>query len=319
MSVLIIVLAVLLTATMGYAVQRGATCMVAAVGEVLNQRRAHRLVAMLEASLWVLGGLLLLQQLNAMPPMPSGFKVTGFTILGAALLGLGAAINRACVFGAIARFGSGEWAYLATPVGFYLGCLLAQGPMAHIPAQKLTDTSVIWQAPLAVLVLIAVWMAWRIVAIVLGLRSNGAQSGPWAQALAQKIWSPHHATLVIGVTFVVMLWLMGPWAYTDVLSDLARDMSNNIATRSLLVLALLVGSILGGWTAGRLKSVAVRPSEVARCLLGGVLMGVGSLLIPGSNDGLILTGLPLLWPHAWIALLTMCLTIGAFLKLSASA
>ena len=40
-------------------------------------------------------------------------------------------------------------------------------------------------------------------------------------------------------------------------------------------------------------------------------MGAGSALIPGSNDGLILTGMPLLQPHAWIAIAAMGLTIAA--------
>ena len=38
-------------------------------------------------------------------------------------------------------------------------------------------------------------------------------------------------------------------------------------------------------------------------------MGWGSLLIPGSNDGLILIGMPLLRPYAWIGFATMCVTI----------
>ena len=40
-------------------------------------------------------------------------------------------------------------------------------------------------------------------------------------------------------------------------------------------------------------------------------MGWGSLLIPGSNDGLILVGMPLLWPYAWVAFATMCASIAA--------
>ena len=44
-------------------------------------------------------------------------------------------------------------------------------------------------------------------------------------------------------------------------------------------------------------------------------MGWGSLLIPGGNDGLILVGMPLLWPYAWVAFATMCVTIGVALAL----
>lgn len=47
------------------------------------------------------------------------------------------------------------------------------------------------------------------------------------------------------------------------------------------------------------------------------MMGVGSLLIPGGNDDLILTGMPLLWPHAWISFATMFATIAVALKLRA--
>jgi len=46
-------------------------------------------------------------------------------------------------------------------------------------------------------------------------------------------------------------------------------------------------------------------------------MGWGSLLIPGGNDGLILVGMPLLWPYAWVAFAAMCATIAAALVVQA--
>ena len=62
-------------------------------------------------------GLALAEAFHLLGKMPSGYPVSYLTVLGGVLLGLGAYINRACVFGAIARFGSGEWAYIATPTG----------------------------------------------------------------------------------------------------------------------------------------------------------------------------------------------------------
>ena len=47
----------LLAGVMGFAIQRGATCTVAAVNEVIEKRRFRRLLAMLEASVWVTGGI----------------------------------------------------------------------------------------------------------------------------------------------------------------------------------------------------------------------------------------------------------------------
>ena len=48
------------------------------------------------------------------------------------------------------------------------------------------------------------------------------------------------------------------------------------------------------------------------------MMGWGSLLIPGGNDGLILVGMPLFWPYAWVAFVTMCMTIGIALVVERS-
>src|SRR5205085_4494162 len=115
--------AAFLAGVMGFAIQRGATCTVAAMDELVSKRRIHRLGSIVEASLWVVGGLLIAQALHLLPRMPAGYEIGWLTIVGAMLLGLGAFINGACVFGAIARLGNGEWAYVLTPLGFYVGCL----------------------------------------------------------------------------------------------------------------------------------------------------------------------------------------------------
>ena len=56
---------------------------------------------------------------------------------------------------------------------------------------------------------------------------------------ASRVWTPHAATTVIGVTFLVMLLPVGAWAYTDVLAGLARGMAKSLIARSLLLVALL--------------------------------------------------------------------------------
>jgi toxin CptA len=305
-------LAALCAACMGYAIQRGATCTVAAVDEITTQRSHRRLASLLEASLWVAGGLLIAESLHMLPRMPTGYASSAWTIAGGVLLGLGAWVNRACVFGAIARLGSGEWAYVLTPAGFYLGCLTV-GAFARPSAQKIVEPSPVIAA--------ATWLVWPFLAFAAWRVASGVRAllaptdAPHARralaARASRVWAPHAATTVIGVTFVAMLLLVGAWAYTDALSDLARGMSTSLAARLALFAALLAGALLGGWTAGHWRHVPPTAAQVARCLAGGALMGWGTLLIPGSNDGLILVGMPLLWPYAWLAFATMCATIAA--------
>jgi len=297
---------------MGFAIQRGATCTVAAVEEVVSRRRFGRLASMVEASLWVVGGLLIARTLNLLGPMPAGYVVSYLTVLGAALLGLGAYVNRACVFGAIARLGSGEWAYVVTPVGFYAGCLAAEHVFPGMSG-KLDHDSPVLQASSWIALAFGCLMLWRFVALLV----KGGPDAPgapwwrrWGGRIAARVWSPHVATTVIGITFFFALLLVGAWAYTDVLAELARGMTSSLLARGLLLVALFVGALIGGWTAGRFRSTPVSGSQLLKCFVGGMLMGWGSLLIPGGNDGLILLGMPLLWPYAWLAFATMCVVIG---------
>lgn len=300
-----VLVSALCAGVMGYAIQRGATCTVAAVDEVLNKRKANRLIAMGEASLWVAGGLALASFAGWHAVMPAAYPVSTWVVIGGALLGLGAWIEKACVFGAIARFGSGDWSYAATPVGFYVGCLSVSRVFSPPAAQKLAEASPVLQAAGVMSLLFIVFAAWRLLPPLWSARAQATAR----QHLAARVWAPHAATGVIGVTFVLILLLVGVWAYTDVLAQLAQGMTARLALGIAFLIALYLGAVLGGWTAGRLGSTTVTLQSVLRCFTGGLLMGWGSLLIPGSNDGLILIGMPLLRPYAWIGFATMCVTI----------
>ncbi|MFM9880607.1 MAG: YeeE/YedE thiosulfate transporter family protein [Burkholderiaceae bacterium] len=295
-------IAALAAGIMGFAIQRGATCTVAAVDEALSKRRATRLLAMLEAAAWVAVGLWLAQQFGWLAKMPSGYALSGWTVLGAALLGLGAFVNRACVFGAIARLGSGEWAYIASPLGFFAGCLSLPVLFSPPPAVVLAGDSIALAMMSALVAPLFLFLALRLVLPL--VRTPIAQ---WPAALT---WSPRSATIVIGIAFLITLLLAGgTWAYTDMLAELASKMAASLDAQVLLALALFLGAMMGGWTAGRLRFVPVSAVAVLRCFAGGMLMAWGSLLIPGSNDGLILVGIPLLWPYAIVGFAVMCVTI----------
>ena len=307
---------------MGYAIQRGATCTVAAVDEVVSKRRFNRLSAMVEASIWVAGGLVLAETFHLLGQMPSGYPLSYLTVVGGVLLGLGAYINRACVFGAIARFGSGEWAYIATPVGIYVGSLIVAYGFSPPARATLPYGSPVLVVALWLALPFMAFLLWRLIRALLALLSEGSNEPVFARlcsGFATRVWAPHAATTVIGITFFFMFLLVGAWDYTGVLAALARGMSSSLLPKILLLVALFSGAALGGYTAGRFRSIRVSPQQVLKCFAGGVLMGWGGLLVPGHNDGLILIGMPLLWPYAWVAFLTMCLSIGVALLIERTA
>jgi toxin CptA len=304
-----LLIAALCAGLMGFAIQRGATCTVTAIDEIVTERRFFRLASIVEAAFWVAGALLVAKALNLLPTLPMGYAVTTWTFVGSALLGFGAFVNGACVIGAIARLGSGEWAYVLTPIGFYLGCISVVAVFGVHPPQVLDSASPTLQLSAWISVPFLAFVVWRLA--VPSLRHHHDPRDRWHRALAAHVWSPHASTTVIALTFVAMLLLVGAWAYTDVLAELARDMAANVLARTFLLIVLFLGAVLGGWTAGRLRNGRLPLRQALRCGAGGVLMGWGSLLLPGGNDGLVLLAMPLAWPYAWLAFATMAMTIGA--------
>ena len=300
--------AALLVALMGYAIQRGATCTVVAVREIVERRRATRLAALVEAALWVSGGLLVAHALGASMATPLDHRLTLGAVAGGALLGLGAWLAGACVFGAVARLGSGEWAFAAVPAGFFAGCLLAARLGWLMPPMALGAASPFAAAPS--------WRAPRVLGAAVLRAALFVLSGRWRHDAGQRsLWHPHAATIVIALAFVFVLFFAGPWAYTDLLAGLAAGRADSAAPQLLLFAALIAGAMLGGWRAGRLALRMPEPAAVLRCFAGGALMALGGLLVPGSNDALVLLGLPNLHLYAWVAFAAMVTAIGAALAL----
>lgn len=304
-------------AVMGLAIQRGGTCFVHAVFEMLTERSARRLLAILEAALWVSGGLALAWYAGFASAITSEAKLSALTIAGGTLLGVGAVINRACALGTVAQLGSGNWAYAMTPFGYFIACLSMNWllPPAAQPASVaslLKFEHAAWLAPVFL-----AYLTWRLgVPLWKAFRQDGN-----ARYLIQQIATPHAATVVIGAGFVVLLLQGGHWTYTDLLAELATGQhaaADALGFRVLLVLVLFAGAVIGGVTAGKWQPTAPRLQTSLSCLAGGAVMALGSRLVPGSNDHLILIGLPLLQAHAWLALASMGLTIAAAIRLQMS-
>lgn len=290
-------LAACCAAVMGYAIQRSGTCMVTAVDEFLDGRRTERLLALIEAGLWVSGSILVWRLFGGHTALPVGYPPSALSALGGVLLGLGALLAGACMFGAVARIGSGQWAYLLTPLGYFLACAALSPRFGQRPPM-------VGGAPL----LDAGWLIFPLTAFAIW-RGFGAWNAARRGELAAHVWHPHQATTVIGIAFSLLLILVGPWAYTSALLALAEGRISGLAIKLALFAILLTGAFVGGWNAGSLRLRLPPASEALRCLAGGALMGCGSLLVPGGNDELVLLGLPLLQPYAALAAAAMVLAI----------
>ena len=119
-------------------------------------------------------------------------------------LGLGAWVARACVFGAIDRLGSGEWALALTPIGLYVGCLTVVPLFARPAAQMQAAATPLLDAASVFAPLFVVYALWRVGPPLLALRGPGG-----LRRLRARVRAPHAATIVIGVAFVITLLLAG--------------------------------------------------------------------------------------------------------------
>lgn len=293
-----IVLAVALVAAaiMGLAIQRGGTCMVAAVEEAVSKRRWTKALALGEAAIWV-SAFFAIAVLAGLPmAVPPSFAVNIWVVIGGLLLGLGALLNGACVIGSIARLGSGNWHYLLTPAGYFLGSALHDKSTIIRSAEGETLAAAS-----------SGWLAIAIVTPILAYRSWGIGKVAVYRRMPPQGWTAHQATAVIGMAFGVLVLVAGPWTYTDALSRLAHRMTGFGVLEGALFLMLLAGAVAGGWK--RRTSEAWRLSTATACLAGGALMGFGGSMIPGGNDNLILVGLPMFHGYAWLAIVSMTAAI----------
>lgn len=286
-------LALFAALAMGFSIQRGGTCMVAAVDQLTNRKSGDRLLALLECSLWTsFLGLVALAAGLPFSPSPA-YQVGSATLVGGLLLGAGAALNGACVFGSIARIGSRDWHYLLTLPGFFLGSLVHHEALGNTikSATGLSAANWVWPVFLLLILSLAslIAEAWR------------NRGNPYA------LFGYRHATIVIGFAFVVLASISGPWTYTEVFARTAHGGATPAVDEMALFLALLGGAILGGSRAAAFSGFRIARGVL--CFAGGALMGFGSSLIPGGNDNLILVGLPTLQPHAWLAIGAMVLAI----------
>jgi toxin CptA len=265
----VVLLCALLT---GFAIQRGNTCTVVAVRDLLQRREPTRALAILHAMTWVAGlaacvGLLFGHAL----PAPA-FAADGAVVVGGALLGLGAIVNGACAVGTIARLGNGDWAWLWTLPGLLAGALAYRLVPAAFAAY------VVWLSPRA---------------LRRGFGAGDALRGPW---------HPTAATTAIAIAFVLASTASGPWAYTAMLDRFVDGRFADGAALLLPFAALVGGAMLGGGIGRGERGRRTNARQRRNCFVGGAIMGLGGRLAGGSFDAHTLLGQPLLLPHAWTAM-----------------
>lgn len=289
---------------LGTAIQRGNTCTVVAVDDIVHRRSWNRFLAIASAWFLVAGGLVLLNMATGTTIHARLFPVTVWSVAGGILLGLGAVVNGACTTGTIARIGSGEYIFLLTILGFYLGCVLTPhvfGPDAVTHTGSPASTTSL-NHPVPTLALFAVVLGLDLYRLIRGKHESVSD-------FLHKAWDPRTAILFVAILFVALVEIFGPWAYTELLGELSKADTSKVLPQLLFLVALLAGALVAGKSMRGTRLIGPLRPKVIRCIIGGMIMGAGFSLAPGAFDGLTLLGQPLLLPFAWVVMGVVYLTV----------
>ncbi len=294
----------------GYSSQRTGVCMVRAVHEVIERRRAHRLAGFLLAAAIAMMVMAVAEYSGAQPfTTILGVRTDWIAIAGGVLYGLGSRINGHCAIGTAAALTSGQMSRSASIAAMLvaaicLGPNMSQAALLLPPREQAVS-------PLAGNVLLALVVGGTLAALAgyylyrrLELRRPG------------RGWSPLLAMSLIGAASGILFALDQQWLYTSSIAKIAYGETHFTLRAIAVPIALIVGMLAAVAIGGmfRLRTGSIR--EWAKAAIGGLLMGTGATLVPGGNDTMLFTGIPLLLPNllaayaAFFATLYLALYVG---------
>jgi uncharacterized membrane protein YedE/YeeE len=289
----IIILALLFL--IGYSSQRSGVCMVRAVREVIVRRRAHRFAGFALAAASAMLVMALTEALGAAPfEMIAGARADGLAVAGGVLFGLGARVNGHCAMGTLAALTAGQLSRVATIAAMLVAALLLGPNMSRaalmVPERELFGSPLIGNTPLAL-----------VVGAVLALLAASYLHRRLDWRKPRGGWSPLIAMSLIGAASGSLFALDQRWVYTSRIAELAYG-TFAITPLSLIPLAVLIGAmVLAAVTGGQFRLLRGTLREWLAAGAGGLLMGLGATLVPGGNDTMLFTGVPLLLPNLLVA------------------
>lgn len=274
----------------GYASQRAGVCMVRAMREVMDKRRFHRIAgfALAAAAAMVVMGLA--EWVGADPFMTlQGTAPDPLSVAGGVLFGLGSILAGNCAMGTLAALTTGDLPRAGTIAAMFVAALLL-GPSMSSAALMLPPRAPV-PSPLTG-------------HVVLALTLGGTVGAAAATYLYRRLgwhrpkggWSPLIAMGVIGTASGLLFALDRQWVYTSRIAEIAYGKS--WASGALFGLAALLAGMTGATIIGRTFAWrAGSGRQWLRAVAGGLLMGAGATLVPGGNDAMLFTGVPLLLPN----------------------
>lgn len=321
----------------GLLLQRSRFCFYCVSRDFIEQRDARGLLGIVAALAVgtlgyhaVFGAFLPEPAIGRLPPGAHIGPVSGVLVGASFVFGVGMAIAGSCVSAQIYRIGEGAvtapLALLGTVGGFILGLRvwntlyldhIQEAPVVWLPNHLGYEGSVAVQ--LLGLGLLAAVLWWR----------HRTPTAPHAEApWYRRRWAPHTGGILIGALAVVAFLRVSPLGVTSELGSIARTVADHQgwlpsrlegldtfrgcvttiketlwSNNGALVVGIVLGALVAAVLSGDFKPRPPTVRESVRAVLGGVLMGLGSMLALGCTVGTLLSGIMAAALSGWVFLL----------------
>ena len=274
---------------------------------------------------------------DRLPPVAHIGPVSWVLVVAAFSFGIGMSLSGACISGHLYRLGQGYLRAIPALIGTLIGFVLAFLTWNWLYLNAISDAPTIWLPHYvgysgALLITLIALLALAFIAIRKGthsdpIRKASATSLSLSTTLRTLItdrWSPIATGAIVGVVGTIAYLRVEPLGVTRQLSTTARTFmdSNNIGPESLVGLDRMAGCIAvvaetitnNGWlvigiigtsfaaafAGGRFKFSKLTPKNSAIALIGGVLLGWGSMTSLGCTIGVLLSGTQAFAVSGWI-------------------
>ncbi|MDP2746918.1 YeeE/YedE family protein [Pseudomonas sp.] len=317
-------------ALFGLLLQRSRFCFFCVTRDFIEQRKPDGLLGILAALAvgtlgyhLVFGAFVPDPSSGRLPPDAHVGPLSWVLGLSATVFGIGMALSGSCISAHLYRLGEGAFASLfalfGALIGFFLGFLcwnplyllsIQQAPVVWLPAWQGYGMSFLLQ--IALLGGLASWLLLHVQA--------STEPRVVARNLRQLLFGQRWPTWVGGVLIGFLATLsylrVGPLGVTAELGSVARTAADGLgwlperlegldsfsgcatavkeallSNNGLFILGLVVASWVSALLAGDFQPKRPRVSELLRNLLGGVLLGWGSMLALGCTVGTLLSGI----------------------------
>ncbi|NMZ70182.1 hypothetical protein SAMN05216370_2594 [Pseudomonas peli] len=317
-------------ALFGLLLQRSRFCFFCVTRDFIEQRKPDGLLGIIAALAvgtlgyhLVFGAFVPDPSSGRLPPDAHVGPLSWVLGLSATVFGIGMALSGSCISAHLYRLGEGAFASLfalfGALIGFFLGFLcwnplyllsIQQAPVVWLPAWQGYGVSFLLQ--IALLGGLACWLLLHVQAST----EPRVVARNLRQLLFGQRWPTWVGGLLIGFLATLSYLRVGPLGVTAELGSVARTAADGLgwlperlegldsfsgcatavkeallSNNGLFILGLVVASWASALLAGDFQPKRPRVSELLRNLLGGVLLGWGSMLALGCTVGTLLSGI----------------------------